>query len=154
MGRRRQFGSIRRLASGRWQARYPVTYNRLASAPRTFKTKADAAHWLSTVEADRSRGAWVDPSAGKVALADYARGWLKSKPRLSLRTREIYELQLRLHILPEVASDVPALGTLELADITPEIVRSLVRSLARTARGLRRGEGLRAAPTDPWSSRQ
>jgi integrase len=129
MGRRRQFGSIRRLASGRWQARYPVTYNRLASAPRTFETKADAARWLSTVEADRSRGAWVDPSAGKEPLADYSWGWLKSKPRLSLRTREIYELQLRLHILPEVASDVPALGTVELGGITPEIVRAWYAAL-------------------------
>jgi hypothetical protein len=126
---RRQFGSVRRLASGRWQARYPVTYNRLASAPRTFKTKAEAARWLSTVEADRSRGAWIDSRAGKEALVDYAWDWLKSKPRLSPRTREIYELQLRLHILPQLSSDVPALGTVELASISPEIVRAWYAAL-------------------------
>src|SRR5262245_12378362 len=124
MAARRQFGSIRRLPSGRWQARYPVTYSRLAPAPRTFKTKGEAALWLSTVEADRSRGAWVDPRPGKELLADYAWNWLNSKPRLSPRTQEIYELQLRLHVLPAILPSVPALGTIELASITPAIVRA------------------------------
>lgn len=38
-GRRRQFGSIRRLPSGRWQARSRNTSGRLVPAPRTFATK-------------------------------------------------------------------------------------------------------------------
>ena len=132
---KRQFGSVRQLRSGRWQARYPVAYNRLASAPQTFKTKAEATRWLATVEADRSRGAWVDPRAGKVQLGEYAWAWLQGKARIAPRTREIYELQLRLHVLPEIAPGVPALGMVELGRITPELVRVWYAALSRQRGG-------------------
>jgi integrase len=58
-----------------------------------------------------------------VQLGAYAWEWLHSKPRLSPRTREIYALQLRLHILPAPVRDVPALGGVRLADLTPDLVR-------------------------------
>lgn len=70
--RKRHFGSVRRLASGRWQARYLVAGGRISAAPRTFRTKADAARWLAMAESDQARGVWVDPRAGKVPLGDYA----------------------------------------------------------------------------------
>src|SRR5215210_3394243 len=124
MTRRRQFGTVRRLESGRWQARYHSVDGSRFPAPGTFATKADAARWLASVETDQSRGTWVDPEAGKVVFAAYAEGWLAGKPRLSPRTREIYAAQLRLHILPSVSADVPALGTILLGKITPELVRA------------------------------
>ena len=40
---KRQFGNVRKLPSGRWQARYRTVDGRLASVSRTFKTKRDAA---------------------------------------------------------------------------------------------------------------
>jgi integrase len=127
---KRQFGTIRRLPSGRWQARHRGANGRLVGAPRTFKTKADAARWLATVEADKARGVWLDPVAGKVPLADYARAWLQAKATIAPRTREIYELQLRLHVLPEISTDVPALGPVYLRDLTPEVVRAWYAALA------------------------
>jgi len=49
MKRRRQFGSIRKLPSGRWQARHRETVtNRLLNAPTTFATKAAANRYLVT----------------------------------------------------------------------------------------------------------
>jgi hypothetical protein len=44
----RSFGSIRKLPSGRWQARYRAPDGLLRSAPHTFARKADASRWLGT----------------------------------------------------------------------------------------------------------
>lgn len=126
---KRQFGAVRKLPSGRWQARYRTADGRLSSAPLTFKTKGDAGRWLSSVEADKARGVWLDPSAGRVRLAEYSAAWLQGKATLAPRTREIYSLQLRLHILPAIDADVPALGALSLAQLTPDLVRAWYAAL-------------------------
>ena len=62
---RRRFGAVRRLSSGRWQARFrdPET-NLYRNAPRTFATKTAAAKWLSAIETDMARGDWHDPKRG------------------------------------------------------------------------------------------
>jgi integrase len=132
MGGKRQFGSVRKLPSGRWQARYRGLDGRLVTAPRTFATKGDAGRWLASVEADRARGIWLDPTSGRVRLDEYAKAWLESRVNLAPRTREIYDLQLRLHIVPNMRPDVPALGSLYLCDITPDVVRSWYAALAAT----------------------
>lgn len=129
MSRRRQFGNVRRLSSGRWQARYEVEGGRSIAAPTSFATKADAARWLAGVETDQAKGAWVDPLAGRVSLDAYAWAWLRGHARLAKRTREIYEAQLRLHVLPVIAPGVPALGTVDLTDLTPELVRQWYAAL-------------------------
>jgi hypothetical protein len=46
-GRRRRFGSIRRLPLGRWQARYTGPDGVDRPADDTFDTKADAENWLT-----------------------------------------------------------------------------------------------------------
>ena len=58
MARRRTFGYIRKLPSGRWQASYldDRTAERVW-APSTFATRTDASLWLSSVETDMARGA-------------------------------------------------------------------------------------------------
>jgi integrase len=48
----RSFGSIRKLSSGRWQARYRGPDGLLRSAPQTFAYKADASKWLALALAD------------------------------------------------------------------------------------------------------
>lgn len=61
---------------------------------------------------------------------DYADEWLRGKVRISPRTREIYALQLRLHILPTVGDNVRPLGEVSLSGITPELVRAWYAALA------------------------
>jgi len=117
MGRRRQFGSVRRLASGRWQARYPDDEGRLVPAATTFRTRNDAGRFLDQVRTDRDRGAWIDPRYGEITLAVYAQQWLRQRPDLRPRTRELYEGLLRLHV-------IPILGEVELAKLTTMRVRS------------------------------
>lgn len=129
MSGKRHFGSVRRLPSGRWQARHRTADGRLATAPRTFKTKGDAARWLSAVEADKARGVWLDPSAGRIRLAGYAEAWLQGRATIGPRTREIYAHQLRTHILPSISPDVPALGSVDLGDLTPELIRAWYSAL-------------------------
>lgn len=124
MTSRRNFGTVRKLPSGRWQARYSIGPGKLGPAPRTFATKNEATRWLASVETDQARGGWIDPRAGRITLEEYAWAWLHGKVRLAPRTREIYECQLRLHVLPSIDDDVPALGPTALGDLTPELVRS------------------------------
>lgn len=112
---RRQFGSIRKLPSGRWQASYWHLWARHL-AGRTFRAKGDATAWLSTVEADILRGAWVDPAGGRTGLGDYSRPWLTRRTDLRPATRAKYNHLLENHILP-------MLGGAELARLQPSAVR-------------------------------
>jgi len=92
-------------------------------APRTFPLRGGATRWLSTVEADLARDAWVDPRAGRVTLAEYSRQWLALRTDLRPRTRELYASLLKLHIRP-------VLGPVEIARITPSIVRNWYAELS------------------------
>jgi len=121
----RHFGSVRKLPSGRWQARYEHdgTYR---SAPTTFKTKADAQAWLSEAETDLRRGSWVDPKAGHVTFARYAESWLEHRPDLRASTRAKYRRLLDQHLLP-------AFGHAAMAAVQPSVVRGWWGKLSASA---------------------
>ncbi|MGP3990667.1 tyrosine-type recombinase/integrase [Streptomyces sp. 3N207] len=116
-GKRRRFGAVRQLPSGRWQARYrdPST-GLLRSAEKTYPSKRDAEVALTHLEADILRGEWADPDAGKVPFAEYADAWLRDR-KLAARSRERHEMVLRLHIKPDFENT-------PLARITTARVRS------------------------------
>jgi hypothetical protein len=73
MGTTRSFGSIRQLPSGRYQARYRHLGRRI-TADTTFKTKAEARVFLSSVETDLMRGTYRDPQAGNILFDEARRG--------------------------------------------------------------------------------
>ncbi len=114
--RRRPWGSVRKLPSGRYQVRYRVDGQELG-APQTFRTKSEADAWLAAARADLERGTWIDPEAGRITLEEYAWRWLAERPNLRPRTSELYESELRLHILP-------VLGRVELRHLSSARVRS------------------------------
>jgi len=91
---RRTFGTIRRLPSGRWRARFTDHNGRQKAAPQTFTTKAEAGRWLSRTQSEMERGQFVDPKVGKELLSDYATLWLSTRlvrgRPLSPRTLEFY----------------------------------------------------------------
>ncbi|MEW2139973.1 tyrosine-type recombinase/integrase [Streptomyces sp. NPDC005409] len=145
-GRRRRFGSVRQLGSGRWQARYrdPLS-GEAKSAPHTFDTKTDANVWLTTIEAEIIRGTYQAPDAGKVTFGPYADDWLKHR-KLEDRTRERSEGVIRLHIKPTFgAGSVAAITTprvrawrtalLESGVGEPTVVKAyqLLRAILNTA---------------------
>src|SRR4051794_513268 len=104
--RRRQSGSIRRLPSGKYQARV----RDLASGDRiplgTFRTKADADLAVKNAELEIARGSWTDPKRAELPFVDFPTAWLSDRPALAPRTREIYAGLLKNHIGPTF-NDVP-----------------------------------------------
>ena len=87
---KRRFGRVRRLPSGRWQARYPGPDGADRPAPQTFGSKSDAEVWLTLKEAEIRRGDWLDPEAGKVRFGDYATSWVNGHV-LRLRNLKPFE---------------------------------------------------------------
>ena len=88
MSNRRQFGSLRKLPSGRWQASYwHLGIRHIASV--TFAFKADANVYLSSVETEVRRGLWIDPLGATVLFSDWAEQWRATTVDLrpSSRTR-------------------------------------------------------------------
>lgn len=113
---RRDFGTTRRLPSGRWQARYSAPDGTRVTAERTFAARAEAASYLAKVQADLDRGTYVDPVASTETFGEYAATWLAQRADLRPRTAELYEGLLNRHLLPHLA-------TVPLARLTPALVR-------------------------------
>lgn len=102
MPRKRRFGRVRRLPSGRWQARYPGPDGIDRPAPDTFATKTDAEVWLTMKEAEIRRGDWLAPEGGRVRFDVYADTWI-SDHVLKPRTEELYRGLLKNHLKPTFA---------------------------------------------------
>ena len=116
MSRRRTYGRVRRLNSGRFQARYPRPGGELIPGPHTFSTRREAERFLSNMQSEQQRGEWVDPSESKVLVTDYATEWLNGRNlRPSTATR--YQGLLLRHIMP-------TFGALELGDVTTRAIRT------------------------------
>lgn len=115
--KRRRFGRVCKLRSGRWQARYRGPDGIDHPAPHTFATMTDAAVWLTDKEAEIRRGDWIDPDSGMVPLSEFGEAWIAERPNLRPRTVALYEGLFRLHLQPD-------LGSLGLAEITPSRVRT------------------------------
>jgi integrase len=83
----------------RYRARYvaPDGRERNHSFPDKQKRRAEA--WLAQVEADMTRGQYVDPGAGKVLFERYATEWLASQTS-DVSTRAAMEVRLRVHVFP------------------------------------------------------
>jgi hypothetical protein len=91
MASKRRFGALRKLPSGRWQARYRTPEGVLVTAGKTFATKTDAGRFLDAIELDQLRGVWHDPAPSQnETVRGWCRRWLKQhSPSLtpSLRRR-------------------------------------------------------------------
>ena len=120
---RRDFGTVRKLPSGKWQARYRNRGGLLVAAPETFATKGDATAWLARAQTDQARGDFVDPRAGRVTVAAFAELFLADRV-LADRTRETYRGLLDGHVLP-------ALGGIQIGQLAPGTVRGWYARLAR-----------------------
>jgi integrase len=121
---KRQFGTIRRLPSGRWQARYPDASGRKVPADRTFASKADAARFLASVQTDMARGQFLDPREGKITLVQWSEEWLAlpgKRPASVVRDRQ------------GLAVFLPDLGAFPLSAITPKHVQAAVNARAKQA---------------------
>jgi integrase len=113
--KKRQFGNIRKLPSGRYQARYRGPDGSMRSAQTTFMRKADAARWLGLKEAEISKGDWIAPELSEQLFREYAEQWMQDRV-LKPRTKELYDGLLTNHLYR-------AFGNLGLGDIDEATVR-------------------------------
>ncbi len=123
MSSRRRFGRIRKLPSGRWQARYPDRSGRDIAAPHTFATKGDAARWLVNTEAEMARGQRFDPSVARITLAEWTEKWLA---RPGKRANSVVRDRQALDVF------MPSLGTRTLASISPMDVQAAADARGHT----------------------
>lgn len=130
-------GTVEQLPSGRWRAFYRREGRKFA-APSTFATRAEGDAWLAGEFADRARGTWRDPEAGRVELRTFAREWLATRADLSSQTRALYEHALSRWILPRIGAGDGSrgieLGGMHIGDITPATVRTWYAASLTVAR--------------------
>jgi integrase len=120
-------GSIRRAPRNdrRWEARFrdPIGGQR----SKTFDNKADAKVFLAATEARIARGAWSDPTGGRLPFDEVAAAWLASNPTKRATTHARDATVIRVHL-------DPVLGDLPLAGIRPTHVQGVI--VAMVTRGL------------------
>lgn len=114
--KRRGFGRLRKLPSGRWQAGYVGPDGKLHKAPRTYQSEADAQGWLAGERRKIDLDTWgAVERSDAVTLRTYADKWIEQRG-LRPRTHSLYRSMLDRLILP-------GLGDARLATLTPAKVR-------------------------------
>lgn len=118
---RRDFGSVRKLPSGRYQARYQLPGGSTSvTAPDAFRTKIEATAWLAKQRAAIGEGR-INPAAVTTTLGEYADSWLQARD-LKATTRTLYQRQYAKAIEPHW-------GAIRLGDITPAAVSAWYSTL-------------------------
>jgi integrase len=110
---------VRHGTGRRWRVRWVDPDG--AERSRSFDRKTDATAFETGIKADLQRGAYRDPTAGRITLRKFSESWLASQTS-SASTQEATERRLRLHIQP-------ALGSKQLVQITPSVVQAWLRGL-------------------------
>ncbi len=150
--RREAWGSLRKLPSGRWQARYVGPDGRKYTARTeddkslTFLTKTDARTWLAGVHTKIARGDWEPPAtlaarlraeaaaekARSIGFAEYAERWLeavRTEPNRSGKMRtdgtvRSYQSKVTGYLVPEF-------GDLPIREIDQAWIRAMAERLDR-----------------------
>lgn len=127
----------------RWMARWRDPDGQQRSA--SFDRKSDAERAATTTGADKLRGNYIDPAAGKVSFKDYAERWRKDQLHHRPGTVAQAESRLRLHVYPVIGdrsmasirrSDVQRVVTLaaeRLAPATVGVMYSYVSAVFKAA---------------------
>jgi integrase len=143
MGKRRSFGSVEHVSSGRYRARVRLD-GVWVNAPTTFRTKAEAEIWLDSVRVDRVRGAWKAPRSSRITVDEYGTKWIAQRHALKVSTRAEYESCWRNHVSPQLgAKRLDAVSPTMIRDWHAELVTNLRESLrAKDQARIRREEKL------------
>lgn len=139
--KKRSFGGLRKLTSGRWQANYTAPDGMIYKAPRTFAAEDDAVGWLNAERRLIDLDVWTSPEAREqeaeaaeaksVTLAAYADQWIVHR-HIKDSTRSMYRGVFDRHIKETI-------GAQPIAEITAEDVRAWFTALRATP-GHRRGD--------------
>src|SRR5712691_8913090 len=109
--------SIKKRPNGRWRVRYRGPDGR--ERAKDFARRVDAERFVHLTEADKTRGAWVDPALGRTTFASYAKAWQAAQVHRPTTVVSV-ETHLRNHVLP-------FFGDRPLASIRPSEIQAWVR---------------------------
>ena len=90
-----------------------------------FGRKVDAQAWLDGVTTSVQTGTYADPSAGRLAMSEWADTWLAAQAHLKPTTLERYRGIVEHHIRPRWR-------TVKLADVRHEDVQAWVSEMSAT----------------------
>jgi integrase len=133
-------GTVRRLASGRFQARYFVD-GQMHSADRTFATRTEASDWLAQRRVDLRAGIRTDSRAGQARIGDLTRSWIDAnasrlKPKTVTTYRNVCESL--------VCRPSEGIGTMSIRDIRYSDLQAWVGRMGQAGRSPSRArQGLR-----------
>ncbi len=123
---------IEKLGPRSWRVRYPRENGRFGSVSG-FDTRKAASDYAKGLEADRRRGTWLDPAAGKTTVAECSALWVETLD-VETRTDDNYRSRIQNHILPRWAST--ALGNITALAVTMWIKQLRRRYAASTVAGI------------------
>src|SRR4051795_7490223 len=89
---------------------------------RHFKRKIDAQRWLDEMTAAMVTGQYVDPTAGRVTVQEYAEQWRAAQVHRPTTAAHV-ETMLRRHVHP-------TLGHKRLSSVLPSDVQAMVKRLS------------------------
>lgn len=124
---RQGFGSVRKLASGNWQARYMGPDGRVHKAPHTFTARKYAERWLGNEQSLIDKDMWTSPQSrlvkeivesetvGTYVTRIVQRRAHRARKPLAPTTVNLYMKDFRLRIQEP-------LGYVRLADLTSSMV--------------------------------
>ena len=113
--------SVRRDVSGAWRARWRDPAGK--SHSKNFRTKNEAERHLTGLDASKLTGSYVDPAAGRITFAAWAKTWRAGVVNLRPSTLARDDGYLERYLMP-------TFGTTRLADIDHAAVRSWVAELS------------------------
>jgi integrase len=121
-------GNIQRRPNGKWRARDrdPAGKERA----HHFARKVDAQRWLTSVEAAKARGEWIDPVRSRMTVGEWSQRWLAAQVQLKPSTSARYAGVVRGQILP-------SWQTVSLAQITHAEVAACIAQLTADGLGAR-----------------
>ncbi|MFF2955594.1 tyrosine-type recombinase/integrase [Kitasatospora sp. NPDC057965] len=108
----------------RYRARYvgPDGAEKSKSFPDRQKRLAE--EWLARIEADMSRGQYLDPKASRTTFQQFAERWLKAQTT-DPASQVLVETRLRLHAFPRI-------GRRPLDSFRPSHIQELVKELEQS----------------------
>ncbi len=115
-------GSVRRLPSGRWRARWREPGS-LKENGHTFARRRDAEAFLARIEASMLEGTYLDPKLGRVPFREWVDKWWATTMHLRPSSRARAEGVVRNWL-------VPRFGDRPLAAIRPTDVRAFIAEVA------------------------
>lgn len=116
---RRGFGAVRKLPSGRYQAKYTGPDSKWHKAPQTYDAKDDAVGWLSAERKLIDLEVWTPPTVraeaaaksterAKLTVKDLCDRWLRS-PHLKESSADSHRRMLDLRVLNTDLADTPVI---------------------------------------------